>query len=1149
MSSAPKITLPASGIDWAAERVRADQALRELHGMAKTRDAPPKDADLDADGDADVDIAADAVADEPASKGKDKDKDKRKRTVCVATPFPSHGNLVSWKMVREDLYKKPGLPTYARGLFTRATPDGKYEIVVRGYDKFFNLGETAMTRPAFLAQHASGPFHLGVKENGCILFIAAVSATEVVVTSKHSLASMHAAKGAEWLDTHLAAKGLKRADFAAFLYAIKCTAVFELTDDAFEEHVLPYPPEMSGLWLHGLNYNTVEWRGVPVAAVHQVGEAFGLRVVHHETFATWDEASAFWATHRKVAVSGADDRDIEGWVVRCVVDGKDRQFKVKYDQPYLLYREWREVTRAVLKQYKDTVKASKGKRVTNVDFKLRPPRHTLSRQYVAWVKQKVIADPALFEGFEQNQGIFRVRDAFLAESGLASEVGKVQALARGQDKVVLIPVAVQGCGKSTVSAVLHALVPSIAVVQNDALAALPGPKTAGGGWERFHSAILDALAEKQAVFADRNNHTREMRDALVAAIREAYPAARILFVAWKIDHKNQGALLATLVERLYARGDAHATLTPANSDVIPAVKMFLSSHEAVDDDEVTDAHGSEPGVSQDEDAHRAVRVDLDVAATPEQNVWKVLEALRDLDARIVPKAVMARKRVSDAVAAYHAAQDRARRELPAARARLEKAETAAQAALEALRRAEGAAGIRPDSNKKKGKSKNKAPANPTAATPVQLEAVKAAKTAHDAAVAEVEAATKALADLAGPAAFLAKNKRADRLRYYGIALGDPGTMLAESDPIRQKMPRSLKLKNDLLHVTLWFMGEDKKTDKRQQQQQQQQQQQVQEKGKGETAVASAAVASAQVAPLSRPATASTAPSTKSAASAPNRPETAPEVTAADQGQGGGWTTVARPSGKGGRSGKGRNKGKGGASSTTPSVAPVTQQLESMSINSDQQRGRTGQRAGSAGPTKESATAAAAGLNSVAGLLHAKRSGSHQNRGPIGATFIEPVAPASAAAGTKAQGGGSGRGKQGSANKGSDTITAPPSAEAVPTTEPVEKPATVSTPIDAAELKKQYQTLARTATRARVTVDELRYTDRVAAFRVVNVELPDGAQLPPSTDPKRVLHITYALSDKAKAVEANDLLVPGAQKVTTVRLAKPIVLEGRIAGMM
>ncbi|KNE60741.1 hypothetical protein AMAG_06103 [Allomyces macrogynus ATCC 38327] len=992
-----------------------------------------------------------------------------------------------------------------------------------------------MTRPAFLAQHATGPFHLGVKENGCILFIAAVSATDVVVTSKHSLASMHAAKGAEWLDTHLAAKGLKRADFAAFLYANKCTAVFELTDDAFEEHVLPYPPEMSGLWLHGLNYNTVEWHGVPVAAVHQVGEAFGLRVVHHETFATWDEASAFWATHRKVAVPGADDRDIEGWVVRCVVDGKDRQFKVKYDQPYLLYREWREVTRAVLKQYKDTVKASKGKRVTSVDFKLRPPRHALSRQYAAWVKQKVVADPGLFDGFEQNQGIFRVRDAFLAESGLASEIGKVQALARGQDKVVLIPVAVQGCGKSTVSAVLHALIPSIAVVQNDALAALPGPKTAGGGWERFHSAILDALAEKQAVFADRNNHTREMRDALVAAIREAYPAARILFVAWKIDHKNQGALLATLVDRLYGRGDAHATLTPANSDVIPAVKMFLSSHEAVDDDEVADAHGSEPGVSQDEDAHRAIRVDLDVAATPEHNVWKVLEALRDLDARIVPKAVMARKRVSDAVAAYHAVQDRARRELPAARARLENAEAAAQAALEALRRAEGAAGIMPGNNKKKGKSKNKVLADPAAATLAQLEAVKAAKAAHDAAAAEVEAATKALADLAGPAAFLAKNKRADRLRYYGIALGDPATVLAESDPVRQSMPKTLKLKNDLLHVTLWFMDEDKKGNK-------QQQQQSQEKGKGDDAAANASVA-----PQSRPVTAQSSPSTKSAASATSRPETAPEATVPDQGHDdGGWTTVAGPVGKGSRGGKGKNKGKGGA---TGSAASVTQQLEVMSISSSQPRQRSAQRPGSA--------TAAAEPTSVAALLHAKRSDSQQNggggnKGPVGATFIEPVAPAGAAARAKKQGGGGGgRGKKGGANKGAaETTTAAPYAEAVsPAPVPAETPAPASTSIDAAELKKQYQMLARAATRASVVIDELRYTDRVAAFRVAKVELPDGAELPPSTDPMRILHVTYALSDKAKAVEANNLFAPDAQKVTTVRLAKPIVLDGRVAGMM
>lgn len=51
----------------------------------------------------------------------------------------------SWTM-RESAYRKGKLPTQARGLFIRTTADGKHRIVVRGYDKFFNVTETEATQ-------------------------------------------------------------------------------------------------------------------------------------------------------------------------------------------------------------------------------------------------------------------------------------------------------------------------------------------------------------------------------------------------------------------------------------------------------------------------------------------------------------------------------------------------------------------------------------------------------------------------------------------------------------------------------------------------------------------------------------------------------------------------------------------------------------------------------------------------------------------------------------------------------------------------------------------------------------------------------------------------------------------------------------------
>ena len=66
-------------------------------------------------------------------------------------PAPADPSVVirSWKMNEWKYYDIPSpFPTLARGLFTReVTVNGetKHVIVVRGYDKFFNIGEVPWT--------------------------------------------------------------------------------------------------------------------------------------------------------------------------------------------------------------------------------------------------------------------------------------------------------------------------------------------------------------------------------------------------------------------------------------------------------------------------------------------------------------------------------------------------------------------------------------------------------------------------------------------------------------------------------------------------------------------------------------------------------------------------------------------------------------------------------------------------------------------------------------------------------------------------------------------------------------------------------------------------------------------------------------------
>lgn len=103
------------------------------------------------------------------------------------------------------------------------------------------VGEVASTSWESLAARTTGPYEVTTKENGCIIFAAAL-AGDLVVTSKHALGPAknstvnpdgttkpsHAQKGEEWVDRHLKSVGKTRQDFVKFLEKHDVTAVFEV---------------------------------------------------------------------------------------------------------------------------------------------------------------------------------------------------------------------------------------------------------------------------------------------------------------------------------------------------------------------------------------------------------------------------------------------------------------------------------------------------------------------------------------------------------------------------------------------------------------------------------------------------------------------------------------------------------------------------------------------------------------------------------------------------------------------------------------------------------------------------------------------------------------------------------------------------------
>ncbi|KAL7749778.1 tRNA ligase [Sorochytrium milnesiophthora] len=626
-------------------------------------------------------------------------KDKKKRCMRgVQHVHPQSGvPLTSWIGV-EFLYKRSPcpMPTLARGLFTRdvrlqpvAPPqatalgvmedqvadgdhdnendydndddadgaaDGngqnfkaafdakaQYEIVVRGYDKFFNIGETRTTNYDWMRDNTHGPYEISVKENGCIIFISGVTVDgrhSLVITSKHSIGGRgdvkvsHAQKGEEWLYKHLASAGRTREELAKFLASNRLTAVFELADDDFEEHILAYPPDARGLYLHGLNLNTVEFRTLPSQVLPVFAQYFGTKVVDTIVTATLDESKAFTDRIRDEGVY--KDRPVEGFVVRTRLGANvpadaascaDFLFKVKYDEPYLMFREWREVTARLL-----TAAAKDDKNVTI------KPRYPLTAKYVKWVRGKMRTHPQWFAEYRRQKGIIFVRDQFLLETGatVASLAAAADAVIPSQPSgqfttetpVLLLPIAVIGAGKTTLGNLLqHFFKGDVAQVQNDDMEGGGGgnkrSKTKNGGKSRgkrelFNSTIVDAFKERRIVMADRNNHLYDMREDITRRVKSQVASAVCVALHWDISGR-ESEVCALSVSRVDERGDRHQTLTPATPGYKGIVLGFVRQRHLYN---AVNPHESDREID--------ASIEIDIFAAPEVTFQHVVTELNRL---------------------------------------------------------------------------------------------------------------------------------------------------------------------------------------------------------------------------------------------------------------------------------------------------------------------------------------------------------------------------------------------------------------------------------------------------------------------------------------------------------------------------------------
>jgi tRNA ligase len=492
--------------------------------------------------------------------------------------LPNGRTVDSWKMNDWD-YKKANLPTYARGLFTYQNNEGNQEIAVRGYDKFFNHGEVRKTEWKNVMRDTRGPYELSVKENGCIIFVSGLDDDTLLVCSKHSTGARgdvelsHAVAGEKWVERHIATVGKRKEELARTLRSMNATLVAELCDDEFEEHVLAYTPDQAGLYVHGLNLNLPEFATYPGRLVDKFADEWGMRKV---VYVMEDDINQVKNFLDKVAETGNyNGRDTEGFVIRCQAreaEGgpyADWFFKYKFEEPYLMYRQWRECTKALIA----------GK----------PPRykkHTaITQEYLDFARKKFVQNPGLAKSYNLNHGIIKLRDEFLAFRGTTGaeiirqelEKGPVESK-KATRNIVLVPVATIGCGKTTLALALVKLF-GWGHYQNDNV------KAKKGRGQIFADTISALLITNPVVIADRNNHQKRERDQIITDISKTVPDARFVALHYVHERSNYDNIRDATRKRVLDRGDNHQTIqagSKGSGEIIEIMEGFMHRFQPVD---------------------------------------------------------------------------------------------------------------------------------------------------------------------------------------------------------------------------------------------------------------------------------------------------------------------------------------------------------------------------------------------------------------------------------------------------------------------------------------------------------------------------------------------------------------------------------------
>ncbi len=214
----------------------------------------------------------------------------------------------------------------ARGLFFN---NETKKIVMRSYEKFFNINERENTKLHNIKRSMTFPVYEYLKYNG-FLGLQGVYEGELIYGSKSTLESEHAQWFKEIFKNSVPASD--RELIYNYLEDNNCTFVYEVVDPINDPHIIKYSKPF--VVLIAIIYNEVEFRQMPYEELYKVGTNLGLKVKERTAVInTWQDFLARYEETNKEGFTHNGEH-IEGFVYEC-----DNGFMTKSKLPY--YNQWK----------------------------------------------------------------------------------------------------------------------------------------------------------------------------------------------------------------------------------------------------------------------------------------------------------------------------------------------------------------------------------------------------------------------------------------------------------------------------------------------------------------------------------------------------------------------------------------------------------------------------------------------------------------------------------------------------------------------------------------------------------------------------------------------------------------------------------------